>query len=552
MKASKVSDQIDRKKMHKVAFILFVMGLTLIFAHSMFLQSQQVQGDENWLISLDIQYTTQQDNSVISIQPPYESEYLRLVGRNLSHPGLRVVQPLRNSLNKRGIRIRSREAGNYQVGVEFILQLNQTPHFHNKNAQELSAKRRQFFLSDNEWLQLDHAALETLYTDIGFNQVKQDRLPENIFSYIRQLAAHQSHSLRNVPDILSTGSANNRERALLMVALCRKAGIPARVITGLELKDDPSAVTEYWAEAYVNGRWISYHPGLGYINNLPENFVALDKYGDGIVSVSLVGDDENLSSKNHLLEKNILVERTLDRFISPDNNRNEWYQIFVLDRLSADTREQLSLLMLLPLGALLCSLIRQFGGLHSYGVFTPTILALAVTYAEMETTLLILMITVLLVYFGRPAFHHKMARTPRLSIIFTLVAVSMVFGVSVLDNFSLAIDGQLILLPIVILTSLVDRFFSTVDTHSYRVALVRLVWTIILTVTVLPVLQLSWLGGWILRYPEFHFLTLSLLILISSYPFGKHKLPKSLSWLAEPQSKQKKSNVDSTALNEKG
>jgi len=173
-------------------------------------------------------------------------------------------------------------------------------------------------------------------------------------------------------------------------------------------------------------------------------------------------------------------------------------------------------------------------------VFTPTILALAVTYAEIETTALILIITMLLVYFGRPTFDHKMLRTPRLSIVFTLVATSMVIGVSILDYFSLASDGHLILLPIVIITSLMDSFYATVEKLGNHIAFIRLFWTILLTLMVIPVLQLDWLGEFILRYPEFHLITLSILIMISINSTAKLKLPSWLGLLREPVRKNSK------------
>lgn len=541
MKTNMTSDMSHGQNMHKVALILFISGLVMVFAHFIFLQEQQVPGDDNWLISFDVTYTTQQPDSVLSIQPPYESENLRLVGRALNHPGLSVVQSSQNALNKRAIRLRSREPGTYHASVEFTVQVNQNPHFHNDVNKSLSTKWRQIYLADDEWLQLDNLQLEVLLTDIGFDKLSLDKLPDNIFSHIQRLPGNNSSTARMVHDILGARSVSYQEKVLLMVALCRKAGIPARMVTGLELKESESVNSVYWVEAYVNDKWRSYFPGPGYISELPNNLVAMDKYGDGIVSILNI--KSKIRVRNYDLDNDIAIERVPDRLISPDNTRNEWYQVFILDRLPVDTREQLSLLMLLPLGALLCSFIRQFAGLHSYGVFTPTILALAITYADKETTFLILMITLLVVYFARPAFHHEMSRTPRLSIIFTLVAVSMVLGVSILDHFSPVTDGMLILLPIVIITSLVDRFFSAVDLLGYRTAIVRLTWTIILTLVVLPVLQLNWLGGWLLRYPESHLLTLSLLILISSYPFGKHKLPVSLGWLIEPKKKNKTDGV---------
>ena len=538
-----MSDKTNEINMRKVAIILFLVGIVLIVVHYLSLQDQQSQGDENWLINIESNHVVNTEKTIISIQPPYESRYIRLVGRNVKHPGLRIVPPLTNAIiTKRAIRLRAEKPGKFHTSVEFSLQLSKTSRFHKSDGALLSTERRQFFLADSEWLQLDDPLLAAALTDIGLNETDHERLAERIFQTIHHFSNKEPGKLRNAPTILASRSGDGRERALLMVALSRKAGIPARLITGLELKDDPSASLQYWVEVYINDKWLSYHPALGFRNYLPANYVALDKYGDGVISATLGG--VAVSKKEYSLNSDIGIERTADTTLSPDNSRTEWYQIFMLDRLSSDTREQLSLLMLLPLGALLSSFIRQFIGLHSYGVFTPTILALAITYAERETTMMILAITMTLVYFGRPTFHHEMARTPRLSIIFTLVATSMVIGVSILDYFSLATDGHLILLPIVIITSLVDRFFSAVEKLGNHTAFVRLAWTLILTVITLPVLQMDWLGALILRYPELHLFTLSFLILISYFPFGKYKLPGWLGILTEPEKKSRKKHKE--------
>jgi len=538
MNTSKTPD--NKYNRRRIAIFLFIVGIVLLFSHYIFLQNQQVHSDENWLIHLDMSHTIKQAGTTISIQPPYESKNLRLIGRNVKHAGLRIIPPMRNAISKRGIRLRANQPGVYQAEIEYLLQFSKVPHFYEALPERLSTQQRQFFLADNEWLQLNDPVLEATITNIGLYDIGQEKIVENIFKFVVQFSNYKPSSLRRVSSILASHAANYRERALLMVALCRKADIPSRIITGFELKDNLQSSPDYWVEVYIDDRWVSYHPGLGYRDSLPVNFVAFDKHGDGIVSGAIKGSI--LGAEDYMFSNDITIERLSVTLQGSNINRSKWYQVFMLDRLPSDTREQLSLLMLLPLGALLCSLIRQIGGLHSYGVFTPTILALAMTYAEIETTALIMIITLTLVYFGRPAFHHDVSRTPRLSIIFTLVATSMVMGISILDYFALATDGHLVLLPIVIITSLIDRFYSTFERLGSHTAFIRLVWTVILTLAVLPILQLSWLGGWILRYPESHLLTLSLLILVSSYPFGKHKLPTWLSLLSEPEVKRVNGN----------
>lgn len=382
----------NNKKMRTVAMILFAVGLLIMPAHYVLLQNQQVFGDDNWLISLHINVEVKKADTFILIQPPYESANIRLVGRNINHSGLRMSPAARDGMSKRGVRLRATSAGSFQTGMNFTLQLSESPHFFVPVVNVLTTKNRQLYLADDDRLQLEDPALETLLIEIGLNETDQEQLVERIFQFVYKMANHGSPDIRKVPRVLQSRSANQHERALLMVALSRKAGIPARVITGIELKNDPAASPVYWVEVYMNDGWSSYHPGLGYARSLPVNFIALDKSGEGIVSAYTREGENRVKLKPFVYR--ISVEHIPDIIASPDNTRREWYQIFILERLSAETRAQLSLLMLLPLGALLCSVIRQFAGLKSYGVFTPTMLALAITYADKETSLLILMISI--------------------------------------------------------------------------------------------------------------------------------------------------------------
>ena len=66
---------------------------------------------------------------------------------------------------------------------------------------------------------------------------------------------------------------------------------------------------------------------------------------------------------------------------------------------------------------------------------------------------------------------EKMTRVPRLSIILTIVAVGMVFSISIMDYYKLNPNPAVILLPIIVLTNLVDRFYKTTDEGGIIAAL---------------------------------------------------------------------------------
>lgn len=282
--------------------------------------------------------------------------------------------------------------------------------------------------------------------------------------------------------------------------------IPARIVEGVRLIENEASQTTFWVEAYIKRQWLPAHPEQGYWQSLPHHYVAFDKSGRGIVQVT----------EAEKVTLNIDVQLGDIDDYSSYNNKN-WTQIFNLTRLSKETVDQLAILMLLPLGALLSVLIKQFIGIQSFGVFTPTMLALAFIYTDASTTLVILLVTIIGAYLGKPAFSAALDKTPRLSIIFTVVAVMMTIAISVLQYFDMASNGHLVLLPIVILTSTIDRYFTLLEEKSLLIASIRLFWTIAMAFAILIIFSIEYLGVFILQFPEVHLMTVSFILWAQSF-----------------------------------
>lgn len=69
-------------------------------------------------------------------------------------------------------------------------------------------------------------------------------------------------SLRRADQILAEGRGDCLEYATLLVALCRNAGIPARVVSGIAYagSNPPGFAYHAWAEVLENGRWVALDP----------------------------------------------------------------------------------------------------------------------------------------------------------------------------------------------------------------------------------------------------------------------------------------------------
>jgi hypothetical protein len=74
-----------------------------------------------------------------------------------------------------------------------------------------------------------------------------------------------------------------------------------------------------------------------------------------------------------------------------------------------------------------------------------------------------------------------------------------------------------VLLPIVVLTSIVDRFYSVADDDGTRNAMLRLWWTIFVALGCVLVFKWQSLGRRLLVHPELHFITLGFILLLGLY-----------------------------------
>ncbi len=124
----------------------------------------------------------------------------------------------------------------------------------------------------------------------------------------------------------------------------------------------------------------------------------------------------------------------------------------------------MKILLLLPFAALITAFMRNVVGLGTFGTFSPALLAMSFIYADWKTGLAILIVVVTVGLVGRlwlerlrllmvPRLeHHPHARDP-------------VRRVRRFDVVLLAAtpSAEVVLLPMVILTMLIERFHVTVE-----------------------------------------------------------------------------------------
>ena len=528
-----ISEQIDngdtttpKKPIFWLITILVLLSIFGITSRVLFLGTESLAaGDRLWRLTINVSTLAVVDETTIKIHPPFDTNHIRTIQRNLIYPGYKARKEKTDEKSRRNTHIVALENGTSNISEEYFLHLSQTPFILATNNTELSTQKRENFLLDDTILQFKSYTVKETINNLLLKQPNQTLLVDEIYSFLKSFPMSLKKDASNVPNVLVSKKATIYDNTISMVALCRASGIPARLVSGFILTDNIDPKPHYWVEVYQDKQWLSYDIHFGYKKSVPINYLPLRRNHKEIVQII---DGKN----NHI---NFDLELEFNHPYLRNQEKGQLLRILDLSRLPFDVRTELALLLLLPLGALITALFRHLLGVHSYGVFTPTLLALAIVYANIITTMIVFLVVISLAIGGRSIFPATLTRIPRLSIIFTLIAIILAISVSVLNYFEIDQGGKIILLPIIILTSLVDRFYKTIENNGIKIALVRMIWTIIIAILCLPIIQSETLGHFILQYPEIHFSTLALFLILSTYK-GKHLINLPVfKVLAEPK-----------------
>ena len=171
-----------------------------------------------------------------------------------------------------------------------------------------------------------------------------------------------------------------------MIALCRAARIPARPVVGFIVDSRERISADVWLEVLPDDHWIPYDPVNGYEKALPYNYVPARRGDDRIA----------IARQAEVLEIEYALVQLPRASLGAAAARRDPGDILDLTRLPLEMQHVLSLVLLMPLGALVTSVFRNLVGLRTSGTFTPTLLALSFVFGDWRTGLVILAAAVIL------------------------------------------------------------------------------------------------------------------------------------------------------------
>ena len=482
-------------------------------------ESQTALEDSLWRLTYELEFTATEPlagepDATLRVGLPTNRPHLEILEEVFIHTGLDdVLSPPKRTTGNRELVLTTERGGQYGVAAKFKLKLSPESSWGPQQSMEslTDVSRARFIRSEDEF-PVQSAGVQSVIRQTPRRDGNIGETLQSLFEHCSDLGSpgKDDDGADNVEWALANKTASSLGKARSMVTLCRAARIPARLVSGFELRQSEEPRPHVWLEVFYGHHWVPFDPTLGYAHaaSMPINFIPIRRGGETVVR----------ASGGNVVQANYSILRLAPAQVALETEKKRPSQIFDLTRLPVKMHEVLSLMLLLPLGALITAFFRNVIGIHTFGTFSPALLAMSFIYAAWTTGIVILIVVVMTGLVGRSLLEKlHLLMVPRLSIVLTLIILCVVFSVSLLDYLEWTHSAQAVLLPLVILTIFIERFHVTAEEDGISFALQLVAGTTIVSAFCYLLLNSDNIGRLLLIYPEAHFFTIAVFILIGRY-----------------------------------
>jgi hypothetical protein len=309
-------------------------------------------------------------------------------------------------------------------------------------------------------------------------------------------------------ECLKSGGGDCSAKARLLTALLRSRGIPSRLVAGLNLTKGQEQRAHYWVEAFVQDHWLPMCPFYHHFGRVPSSYLVF-----GFGEAPMVAGRHVTALDHAFLVEKIHTDAAADA--SPWQRAFHAVSLFMLPPAE---RQLVEVLLLLPVAALIICVFRNIVGLSSFGTFAPALIGLA--FHEINTLPGILVfVTILLVgwLMRRVLDYYHLLQVPRVAVMLTLIMGVLITAVIAAHHFGAATTAYISLFPMVILTGMVERFWTLETEDGLSASFKTLIHTMFISTVIALVLGRVWLVRHLFRYPETLGLIMAVQLLIGRY-----------------------------------
>jgi hypothetical protein len=296
-------------------------------------------------------------------------------------------------------------------------------------------------------------------------------------------------------ECLKQGAGDSAAKARLLAALCRNCGIPARLVTGLTLAKDDEQLPHVWVEAWLRDYWLSMCPFYHHFGHVPRTYLV---FGYGDLRLVRGRNVRGLTCAFHVAR--------LPANAAPVRDASWARQLFTrlsLHALPPAEQRLAEFLLLLPVAALVICVFRNVIGIASFGTFGPALVGLVFRDLGSLTGIAVFVGLILAGWrFRRLLDRFHLLQVPRTALMLSLVVTMLIGLIAVASRYQVGITKYVSIFPVIILTGMVERFWTLEEEDGARSSFRTLLGTLVIASAVAVAVSVSWLSATLASYPE--------------------------------------------------
>lgn len=368
------------------------------------------------------------------------------------------------------------------------------------------------YVKESPGIQTSDPIFRRLSSELRLEARNRVKLVRQIYRFVsREIGPSLSSAEMDASMVLQEGRGNPLGRARLFCALARVNELPCRVIMGLALGEAVPQDLSYWNEAYVGGGWVPFDVVERRVEVLPPDRIVLSSRDHTPIRAS---GASAVSHRFFLQSESQAYEDLLQRRLSESDHTLDRVSILILP---VQVQQNLRLLLLVPLGALVMTLLRNVIGIRTFGMFMPILIALAMTATGLMVGSVIFAAIIGLALLSRLLItRFYLLLVARVAFVLTLVVLLMVAFILVGDRQGIALGG-VAAFPMVIMTMIVERISVSLEEEGPGNTLQRVGATVLAIYITYGVICARALQTLFLVFPELILCILGLLVAAGRY-----------------------------------
>lgn len=347
-----------------------------------------------------------------------------------------------------------------------------------------------------------------------------DVLVSDVRDHSADTASFTTELLRRVNDpspdpnveLLLSGVDSSADFVGAVTTILASARIPARMVRGFALSGrQRSATLVAWLEVHDGDQWLYFNPVTGE-ESLPERFLVWWRGNEQLLNVEGGSDVE----VGFAIQRNQLDAVAIAETHASQQGTNA--VDFSLYSLPIQTQAVYSVLLMIPIGALIMVIMRNLVGIDAFGTFMPVLIALA--FRETKLFWGVVLFTTLVALGLSIRFmldRLRLLLVPRLSAVLIVVVMLMLFISMTSHRMGMETGLSVALFPMVIIAMTIERMSVVWEERGAADAMRAGLGSLVVAIAAYIFMGMSWLEHLIFTFPELLLVILAMVLLAGRY-----------------------------------